>query len=492
MKALVLGGENTFIRDNFAKRLAKFNIDVNWIWHWDHSKPVSKLPSQCECVVVVKDMTGHSQRNVVRHLAKRAGVRFVEIPRKWSVAQGHLKAMGFTDGSEPINESIPGEDFDAVFARVVSLSAAMYEAKAERPSANTVAEELGIPTWHLAMQRGIDQGVAQASGNVAETAEERGWTIAELTEMCLSDEPEMIRNFDDMCIFLADLTGLPNNKALKKDVRKVIPIIRKKWVKCSRKSHSHPDRIYIDGLKSKWLEGFARTYWEKYEVFPPYGKSDSFAKVIFDSRLTRSVFDFVLAELEAELIPTETVLVPTPEPIAEPPQAEEGLIPTPLPVEPEPVKTEPTPEPVKVKKTKKTKKPNKIVKSKAIRDAIKKYFKHLGVVPDSKIAELAGCSASTVRTYRLEFNIAKQWDKENEVQDQPLLELKEFDSTSQNEVAQLRQKVSDLESRLVSLEAKLESVLGTVDKTEKTPNSLGSKADELIAAGFKVKLEVTS
>ena len=92
MKALVLGGENTFIRDNFAKRLAKFNIDVNWIWHWDHTKPVSKLPSQCECVVVVKDMTGHNQRNVVRHLAKRAGVRFVEIPRKWSVAQGHLKA----------------------------------------------------------------------------------------------------------------------------------------------------------------------------------------------------------------------------------------------------------------------------------------------------------------------------------------------------------------------------------------------------------------
>ena len=64
MKALIVGGEPNFVKNVLTERLLEYDIEVFSVWDWDHSKPITKIPSECDCVIVVKDMTGHTQRNV--------------------------------------------------------------------------------------------------------------------------------------------------------------------------------------------------------------------------------------------------------------------------------------------------------------------------------------------------------------------------------------------------------------------------------------------
>lgn len=483
MKAFVLGGEEKFIRNQLSPKLLDFGIDVVSIWNWDNRKPVAYIPAECDTVIVIKDMTGHTQRNVVRTLAKKQGLRFIEVPRKWSIIQKHLTALGLTsDSNPPLTQSIDGEDFQATFSKVVE---AAYEAFKEnpkkRPTAEKIAKSLKIPSWHLALQKGIATGVAKANGeDVDVTKVEDGWSLFEMVGMCLNDYPEMIRDLSNLCHFVADLVESKNDAAFQKEVKGYVSRIKKAWVRCSRKAETHPDRIYIDGLKTKWFEEYARNRHANDGEFPQYSESNVYARSVFDSQLTRSLYRAVVDSLNEEMNPDpvveDTVEVAETEPVAV--GDNHAICVEPIVME------EPKP-----KKKAKTKKPRRL-KSKALREQIARFFHLLGKCQDSQIAELAGCSTDSVRLYRVELGIDKfsKGQPQSKAEDLNLLplELVEFDTKSQPvDYKRLETKIAELESKV----AELESRRGTVGKPPRT--SMGEKVDELIAAGFKVKLEVT-
>tara|TARA_X000000950_G_scaffold225195_2_gene271525 strand:+ start:6367 stop:7917 length:1551 start_codon:yes stop_codon:yes gene_type:complete len=515
MKALIVGGEPNFIKNVLTKRLLGYDIEVFSVWDWDHSKPITKIPTECDCVIVVKDMTGHTQRNVARQLAKRQGLMFIEIPRKWAVIKEHFKVLGLIPNSEKSDDvlHVQGEDFAVVFARVVECSYGMYKQSGVRPSAAEVSAQLDIPTWHLAMQKGIATGVAKANGEMFNPGEVNdGWTIEGMVEIALNDYPEMIRDKANLCHFMADLLGKKNSKNFQKKVKGIAVRLRKRWVRSSRKAETHPDRRYIDGLKIKWFEDFARNHHNENSKFPAFSNANIRARQVFDSQLTRKLYNLVIETLEAELNPELKQVMEQVEEQVE--QVIEKTIPEVVPPKQKPERKQ-------------------VVKSKSLREAISKHFELLGKVHDSVVAEKVGCSTTTIRRYRLEKGIPKYAAPKPPTQPQtrveevpleafsgfpnppiedaePVLALNEFNNTKEvglsdalnllrqdnalilESLKELIVKNLDMEQRLVLKEKRIDELEKRLGMINELPDTLGSKVDGLLASGFKVKLEVTT
>lgn len=527
MKALILGGENSFVRDNLSEKLSDFDIEVVSIWHWDHSKPISKIPQGCDTVIVLKDMTGHPQRNVVRQLAKRQGLTFIEIPRKWAVAQKHLQRLGLPSKSGVVDTptSFEGEDFNVTLARVIEMSCEMYKADStSRPNPQKVADALNIPTWHHALQRGISAGVLRASNETNEVVDidnlnGDGWSLSEMVGMYLNDYPEAVLKINELCMWLADTLSRKNNKSFKTQVKRFVTSTKKKWVRCSRKAGTHADRIYIDGLKFKWLEELSREHYDQWGTFPKLSEIRDRGKDIFGSTYSQRLHTKVIESLQNELAEVS-------DPVSEEnvrPVSDEHAIdlepPTLTPIKEETVETEKT--------TKSKKQRPRKLKSSLLRESIAKHFNLLGKVRDSEVARMVGCSADSVRRYRMEFGVAcmsknpsdtpppglgpyeraeVELQTQIEKAKQPVLEIKTFDTSSQRPapnteqfvpntdqvVLHLLQNLNDALARIDALETKvaeLESSSGTVKV--RAEGSLGAKVDDLLESGFSVKLEVT-
>ena len=136
MNALIVGGERTFIKNVLGPRLEKEGITIGSIWDWDKSKPIQSIPSGCDSVIVVKDMTNHGQRDAVRLLARRGGLPFAEIPRKWAVAYNDLVKAGFIQRGDSVSRNrkktngdalILQEDYTQTFGRIIIYAKKYFE-----------------------------------------------------------------------------------------------------------------------------------------------------------------------------------------------------------------------------------------------------------------------------------------------------------------------------------------------------------------------------
>lgn len=93
---LVVGGPSDLVFGNLARNLGSHGIEVGWhASDFDgEGAPFTGIPSGCACVVVLVDMVSHPLHNKVAAAAKKARVPLGRVPRKWSIAEGLLRAQG--------------------------------------------------------------------------------------------------------------------------------------------------------------------------------------------------------------------------------------------------------------------------------------------------------------------------------------------------------------------------------------------------------------
>ena len=406
MKALVVGGEFTFVRDVLAPRLAGVGIEVDNIWDWDHKKPIQGIPAGCDCVIVLKDMTNHCQRDTARRLAKRQGIGFAEIPRKWAVAHQQLIRAGLVasegKGEDMGTEIEDGgdvmvlqEDFTQTLARVVDFSRSHYEENSKRPKASLVAASLGIPTYHVAMQRGINQGVATAKGQVEDKGDPN--SLNELIEIALQDHPESILDIADMTKMLTDMLNMKLTKAVKKNVLSRSLQIQRRWQRAADKPDDSPEKVFLRGLQLKWCEGFCRQWSDEKGDLPSYMDCNVASHQVFKSTMPKPMYEKVIAVLNPppEMPETSDAGDTKAETVAEPVQknAKSGVS--------ESRKKKSRKSGKKSRKSgKKSLEPGRYGMRQATLDKINPFRHLVGVEHDESVAEKAGVSRTSVRRYR--------------------------------------------------------------------------------------------
>lgn len=99
---LVVGGPADFVYGNLSRKLAEHDIEVGWhASDFDgEGSPFTGIPTDCDGVIILIDMVNHPLHNKVAAAAKKAEVILGRVPRKWSIAEGLLRAQGLLDPAE--------------------------------------------------------------------------------------------------------------------------------------------------------------------------------------------------------------------------------------------------------------------------------------------------------------------------------------------------------------------------------------------------------
>lgn len=92
MRTLIVGGTKNFINNSLRGNLADLGLNITW--HIDDSSRSTSIPEGCECVLVLKEMTGGGVVKTFKTEAKRLGIRHAEIPHKFSKARQTLLVSG--------------------------------------------------------------------------------------------------------------------------------------------------------------------------------------------------------------------------------------------------------------------------------------------------------------------------------------------------------------------------------------------------------------
>jgi hypothetical protein len=109
---LLVGGPSDIYRDISPRMLREFGISLEHHWRSEAGmKRVVKetLPSGCEIVVVLTDMVGHANGQLVVKLAKAAGIPYVLTGRKRSAWVTGLQALGFEQNPVWVNQTQPAQ-----------------------------------------------------------------------------------------------------------------------------------------------------------------------------------------------------------------------------------------------------------------------------------------------------------------------------------------------------------------------------------------------
>jgi hypothetical protein len=233
MRALVVGGEPSFVDAKFAPHLEEVGIHPVAHWSWDLRRAPGTFPD-CELVVVIKDMTSHRIRDVALSRAKKRGIRIAEVPRKWAKAHEHLLELGLT---APIPSRPPRinnmEEAMAVARRIARSVCREGRLPSSREIHSKTALE-GIDPSILKdglYQQAIKEGreTALMEGIIIMDAERRQRTaerINEWTALVLDDNPVLILDFDalyaEVSSTLSKEVKIPNKETSRKWARKLV------------------------------------------------------------------------------------------------------------------------------------------------------------------------------------------------------------------------------------------------------------------------------
>jgi len=252
IKALVVGGEPSFVDAKFAPHLVEAGIEPVGHWSWDLKKPPHALPD-CDLVVVIKDMVPHMLRDMAISLAKKAGLRIAEVPRKWAKAERHLAELGLVHHNEP---SAPATEIATVaeamkVARTISLAICREGRLPAAAEIHSKAALKGIDPDLLEdsiCKEAIHHGLARAKteGIIIMDMERKNRTAGSLTdwtEILLDDDPARILDlkalFTEVTTNLAKDNKLPNKETSRKWAVKIIGdavnAVRQNWIDANQR-----------------------------------------------------------------------------------------------------------------------------------------------------------------------------------------------------------------------------------------------------------------
>jgi hypothetical protein len=95
LKALVVGGEHSYVIGTLSTQLARHDIGVHEHWSWDLARAPSALPKSIDLVYILTDLVGHNLSIKAVDHARAAGIPIVNSVRKWAEATGRLTAAKF-------------------------------------------------------------------------------------------------------------------------------------------------------------------------------------------------------------------------------------------------------------------------------------------------------------------------------------------------------------------------------------------------------------
>lgn len=108
-KALVVGGENSFVSGRLTQSLLRHSISVASHLDWKTSRPPKRLARSIDLVYICTDMVGHNLSEPCMNLARKRGIPYVNGTRKWAESLTRLVQAGFP---------MVAEDQQAVMAEV--------------------------------------------------------------------------------------------------------------------------------------------------------------------------------------------------------------------------------------------------------------------------------------------------------------------------------------------------------------------------------------
>jgi len=94
-KALVVGGQGSFVKEKLSKSLSRHGVAVSVHLSWDKRRPPSKLPKDIDLVYICTDMVGHGLSVPCMQYARDLGIPYVNGTRKWAESLERLTQAGF-------------------------------------------------------------------------------------------------------------------------------------------------------------------------------------------------------------------------------------------------------------------------------------------------------------------------------------------------------------------------------------------------------------
>ena len=94
-KAMVVGGENSFVSGRLTQSLLRHSISVASHLDWKTSRPPKRLAQSIDLVYICTDMVGHNLSEPCMNLARKRGIPYVNGTRKWAESLIRLAQAGF-------------------------------------------------------------------------------------------------------------------------------------------------------------------------------------------------------------------------------------------------------------------------------------------------------------------------------------------------------------------------------------------------------------
>jgi hypothetical protein len=94
-KALVVGGQHSFVKNKLSKSLERHGIEIVSHWAWDRSKPPTVWPKNLDLIYICTDMVSHKVANPAVDHCRSEGIPYVNGTRKWAESIVRLTSAGF-------------------------------------------------------------------------------------------------------------------------------------------------------------------------------------------------------------------------------------------------------------------------------------------------------------------------------------------------------------------------------------------------------------
>lgn len=217
MRVFIAGGEPDMVAGNLARNLNQEGIEIG-----RHTPTAAAfndiIPTGCEGVIVIRDMISHPYYYRVNEAARKAGVPFACIPRKWSTAQQVLRVQGFL---KPVNGKIPPP---AVVTEEDLREVGVAYLQAEREGGRIPATHEIVAALRRAFgsqllitsaqhrdwtSRAIRASVEKTVwvGEAPANAPTPGTTLAEWIQVAIEEDPSRLGDVPRLLAYVTDLLG---------------------------------------------------------------------------------------------------------------------------------------------------------------------------------------------------------------------------------------------------------------------------------------------
>jgi hypothetical protein len=326
-QVLVVGGEPSLVFGTLQGHLNEHDYDVGS--HLNRVRSAKNIPSGTDLVLVIKDMVTHTLRDSVKALAEKAGVAFVEVPRKWSKAQRILISKGIiTETSQPSNDNMALSDthFDFMVEylkaeRAKGRSPLLDEVKA------VLREEYGLDI-QLSFNK-FKQAVKDAAQAVPEYGcDKKKAEMKKLDEAArLSDvyqwavlilelQPELALDTDAILAKIREeatepaLVDFLQNGPKDTIIKKIVDAcsdIRADWIRVGTRSDgpsaTREEKAKLLELKLSWVKSWHDLEMNQTGSFPKKKVIDELCMSIFGSKLHWDYIRTIRAEIMGEPVP---------------------------------------------------------------------------------------------------------------------------------------------------------------------------------------------